>query len=57
MGYNVARNPMGTFPNAPIASDLGKKLHPPILSTLSIQGVQVQRERVLKPQYTNIFQK
>ena len=42
MGYNVSRNPIGTVTNAPIASTPGKELHPPILSTLAIQGGQVK---------------
>ena len=42
MGYNVARNPIGTLTNAPIASTPSKELHPPILSTLEIQGGQVK---------------
>ena len=29
MVYNVARNPIGTVPNAPLASDPGKETHPP----------------------------
>ena len=44
MGYNVARNPIGVVPNAPLASDLGKDLHPPILSTIAIDGCQVKRD-------------
>ena len=43
--YNVARNPLGTVPNAPLASAPGKELHPPILSMLAIHGGQVKRER------------
>ena len=31
--------------NAPLASALGKELHPPILSMLSIHGGLVKRER------------
>ena len=45
MVYNVARNPIGTVPDALPASDLGKELHPPILSTLAIHGFQVKRDR------------
>ena len=44
MGYNVERNPIGTVPNAPLASAPGKKLHPSILSTLAIHVGQVKRE-------------
>ena len=29
MGYNVARNPIGTVPNVTLASDPGKELLPP----------------------------
>ena len=32
MGYNVARNPIGTVPNAPLASAPGKELRPPYTS-------------------------
>ena len=39
MGYNVARNPIGAVPNAPLASDPGKELHLPILITLAIYEV------------------
>ena len=42
MGYNVARNPIGTVTNALLASDTGKELHPTILSTLTIHGGQVK---------------
>ena len=28
VGYNVARNPIGTVPNVPLASALGKEIHP-----------------------------
>ena len=45
MGYNVASNPIGAVPNASLASDPGKELHPPILITLLINGGQVKRER------------
>ena len=45
MGYNVARNPIGTVPNEPLASARGKELHPPIFITLVIHGVQDNRER------------
>ena len=38
MGYNVARNPIGMVPNAPLASATGKELHPLILSKLVIHG-------------------
>ena len=44
MGYNVARNLLGTVPNAPLASPLGKELYPPILSMLAMHGDQVKRE-------------
>ena len=47
MGYNVARIPIGTIPNAPLASAMGKKFHTPILRMLDIHGGQVKkRERV-----------
>ena len=45
MGYNVARNPIGMMPNAPLASDPVKGLHPPILIIIAIHGGQVKRER------------
>ena len=45
MGYNGARNPIGTVSNAPLASAPGKELHPPILSTLEINGGQVKIDR------------
>ena len=45
MGYNVARNPIGTVPDVPLASDPGKEPHPPILSKLAIHGLQIKRER------------
>ena len=45
MGHNVAHNPTGTVPNESLASALGKELHPPVLITLAIHGVQVKRER------------
>ena len=45
MGYNVARNPIGMVPNAPLASAPGKELHPPILITIALNGGQVKRER------------
>ena len=44
MGYNVARNPIGTVPDVPLASDPGKEPHPPILSMLDIHGVKVKGE-------------
>ena len=44
MGYNAARNPIGTVPNAPLASSPGKKLHPLIDITLEINVGQVKRE-------------
>ena len=31
MGYSVAHNKIGTVPNVPLASALGKELHPPPL--------------------------
>ena len=43
--YNVARNPLGTVPNAPLASAPSKELHPPILRMLVMHGGQVNRER------------
>ena len=42
---NVARNSLGTVPNAPLASDPGKEYHPPILGMLGAHGCQVKRER------------
>ena len=45
MGFNVARNPIGTVPYALIASAMGKELHHPILITLAIHGRKVKRER------------
>ena len=45
MGYNVARNPIGTVPNAPLAFATGKEPQPPILRTLVIHGGQVKIER------------
>ena len=45
MGYNLAHNPIGMVPTAPLSSTLGKELHPPILSTLAIHGGQVKIER------------
>ena len=44
--YNVAHNPLGTVPNSPLASAPGRELHPPILSILSMNGGQVNIERV-----------
>ena len=41
MGYNVVRNPIGTVPNVPLDSTLGKELHPLILIMLAIHGGQV----------------
>ena len=49
MIYNLARNPIGTVPNALLASASGKELHPPILITPAIHGGQVKRERVHQP--------
>ena len=43
---NVARNPIGTVPNAPLASAPGKEFHPPILGTLEIHGGQVNIENI-----------
>ena len=45
MRYNVARNPIGTVPNAPLASAPGKELHTPILNMIAIYGGLVKRER------------
>ena len=42
--YKLARNPLGTVPNAPLASDQGKELHPPILSMMEMHGGQVKKE-------------
>ena len=53
MGYNVAHNPIGAVPNAPMASAPGKELHPLILSTLEIHGKQVTRDR--DRDYVSIF--
>ena len=44
MGYNVACNPKGTVPDAPLASAPGKEPHPPILSKIEIYVFQVKRE-------------
>ena len=44
MGYNVARNPIGTVPNALLASDPSKELHPPKLSTIEIHEGQVKKD-------------
>ena len=41
---NVARNPLGTAPNAPLASAPGKEYHPPILGMLGDRGFQVNRD-------------
>ena len=41
--YNVARNPLWTVHNVPLASDPGKELYPLILSMLEIHGVQFKR--------------
>ena len=41
MWYNVARNPLGTVPNAPLASDPGKEIYPPILKILVMHRGQV----------------
>ena len=46
MEYNVACNPIGAVPNAPLLSDLGMEPHPPIFSTLEIYGGQVKRGRI-----------
>ena len=43
--YKLARNPLGTVPDAPLDSNQGKEFHPPILRNLEIQGGQVKRER------------
>ena len=40
--HNVSRNPIGMVPNVPLASDLGKESHPPILITLDMHGGQVK---------------
>ena len=45
MKYNVAHNPIGTVPNAPLASAPGKKPQPPILRKLEIHGGQVTGEK------------
>ena len=42
---NVAHNPIGTLPNAPLDYTPGKELHTPILSTLEIYIGQFKRER------------
>ena len=47
MGYNVAHNPIGTFPSAPLTSAPGKELQPPILNMIEIHGGQVKIERCL----------
>ena len=43
--YDVARNPLGTVPNAPLASAPGKELHPPKLRMLAMYGGHIKRER------------
>ena len=45
MKYNVAHNPIGMVPNAPLASASGKKPHPPILRKIEIYGGQVNKEK------------
>ena len=45
MGYNISHNPIGTVPNAPLASAPGKELHPSILITLAVHGSQVKIDR------------
>ena len=55
MGYNVACNPIGTVPNAPLSSAQGKELHPPILSTLVIHGGQVKRDTVAEIIYSLVL--
>ena len=42
--YKVARNLLAMLPNAPLASSLGKELHPLILITIDMHGGQVNRE-------------
>ena len=44
--YKVVCNPFGTVTNAPLSSSMGKELHPPILSMLSmhIGNVKIERE-------------
>ena len=44
MGYTVARNPIGTVPNALLTSASVKEIHPLILSTLAIHWGQFKRE-------------
>ena len=55
MGYNVARKPIGTVPNALLTSALGRELYPLILSTLSIYGGQVKRERDRGHSTANVY--
>ena len=43
MRYEVARNPLGTVTNAPLASDMVKELRPQKLIMLEINGFQVKR--------------
>ena len=45
MEYNTSCNPIGTVPNAPLASAPGKELHPPIFSMIGMHRGQVNRER------------
>ena len=42
--YNVERNPLGTVPNTPLSSTMGKEFHPPTFIMLDMHGGQVKRE-------------
>ena len=44
----MARNPIWTVPNEPLASAPGKEFHHPILSNLTIHECQVNKERDVK---------
>ena len=41
--YKLAKNPLGTVPNAPLASALGKGFHPPTLIILEMHRGRVKR--------------
>ena len=45
IGYNGARNPIWKVHTVLLASDLGKEIHPQILSKLAIHRGQVKRKR------------
>ena len=43
MRYNVSYDPLGTVPNAPLASDPGEELQPTILSMILMHGGHIKR--------------